>query len=494
VRCTSTGRQCAYSTHSLQTILVSPYPQSHSGQRERRAFEYYFHRVGPALAGVLDLTFWNGSVLQICRLEPAVWDAVISLSTLHERPPIHDTSPFSLINNPADVRHDYHQEALVWYSRSLAALQQRINRGVADLTISMISCVIFIAIELLQGNRAAAVTLYKQGAQLLASTTSIAASDNGFALLKTTIYPMFHRLGAQFLISTDGASRDSWALNHTSMRGRFTTTNEAQNALLDLVAEWKILNKEVKADLKIFNDGNIPDVSAFADRQKCLEDCLRVWYISFNSMTPSQNPNYYPTVELSDDSTCLLLMTFISILIETQTSLVLNEMVYDEFEAEFAQILQYAPKAINATRSPDGSQPYFMLEMGIFLPLFITALKCRSPKLRRQALSFLLDAPPVQGLCMCAPVANIIATIVFIEEDLAQDGIESFADLMGSSGNIPTADKRISSLNVSSDLNNEGERENRLHFTAYVSNMEGKKWLSESSVLLPLLKDKSENR
>jgi len=59
----------------------------------------------------------------------------------------------ALINNPADVRHDYHQEALVWYSRSLAALQRRINQGIADLTISMISCVLFIAIELFQGNK-----------------------------------------------------------------------------------------------------------------------------------------------------------------------------------------------------------------------------------------------------------------------------------------------------------------------------------------------------
>ena len=70
-------------------------------------------------------------------------DAVIALSALYERPPIYDSKPLSLLNNPANVRHGYHEEALVWYSRSLIALQRQINQGVADLTISMTSCVLF---------------------------------------------------------------------------------------------------------------------------------------------------------------------------------------------------------------------------------------------------------------------------------------------------------------------------------------------------------------
>jgi hypothetical protein len=422
-----------------------------------------------------------------------VWDAVISLSTLYEQPPIHDTSPFSLINNPADVRHDYHKEALVWYSRSLAALQRRIRQGVADLTISMISCVLFIAIELLQGNKTAAVTLYKQGAQLLSSAIAIAASDNGVGLLMTTIYPIFHRLGAQFLISTDGALCDSWKKNQIHMQKIFTTTNEARNVLLKLVSEWKILNRDINAHLKILDNSNVPDVSTFAARQERLKASLYDWFTSFMSMMPAQDAKFYPAAKVADESTSLLLMIFISILIETQTSLIFNEMKYDDYEAEFAQILQYAPKAINATRGPDGSQPYFMFEMGIFLPLFITALKCRFPKLRRQALTFLLNAPPVQGLCICAPAVDLIATIILLEENLViQNESKSLADLLASSGTLPMTDKRINSFNVSSELNNDA-RKNRLHFTTYVSNIEGQNWLSETSVLLPLLGDNSKS-
>ncbi|KAJ5332711.1 transcriptional regulator family: Fungal Specific TF [Penicillium brevicompactum] len=491
-KCTSTGRQCAYSASGPQRALVSPIPQWHAGQRERRAFEFYFHRAGPALAGILDLTFWNGTVLQMCRLEPAVWDAVISLSTLYQRPPINDETPFSLIHSPAAVRHAYHQEALVWYSRSLAALQQRINQGVVDIAISTITCILFIAIELLQGHKTAAVALYNQGAQLLASGTPSAPSGSGFQSLMAITNPIFRRLGAQFLISTDGELCDSWAVDYTDTNKLFTTINEARNALLGLVAEWKILNKDIKRDLGNLNQAHVPNSSAFViqQRQLQLEARLRVWHTAFMSMMSPRYTGIYPPAQCSDDSTCLLMMTYISILIETRTSLALNEMIYDEFEADFNQILQYAPSALDATRSSDGSQPDFMFEMGVFLPLFITALKCRHPQLRRRALSFLLDAPPVQGLCMCAPVVNVIATIILIEEDLYdRDRIESLISVLAGPGKQSPAEKRVVTFNVSSYLNNEGIRENRLHLATYASDAEGRYGLSETSVLLPLLSE-----
>ena len=81
-------------------------------------------------------------------MEPTIWDAIISLNALYERPPIHE-SPLRLINGPAAVRHHSYREALVWYSRSLVVLQQRIDQGTADLSVSLISCLLFIAIELL---------------------------------------------------------------------------------------------------------------------------------------------------------------------------------------------------------------------------------------------------------------------------------------------------------------------------------------------------------
>jgi hypothetical protein len=463
------------------------HPSSHSGQRERRAFDYYFHRAGPSLGGALDLNFWSGSVLQICRLEPAVWDAVISLSALYERPPICDSEPLSLLKSPANVRHGYHGDALVWYSRSLAALQRRINEGFADLTISMISCVLFIAIELLQGNRQAAVILYQNGARLLASTLSM-ASATGSGLLMTTIVPIFRRLGTHFLITTDGALSDFVPLDRIAPEV-FVTIGEARNELLGLVAEWKVLNGDVKTHITAA-DGETPDISALETRQQQLEKRLHAWYTSFTPFMPTLDTSLYPTAEDIDGLTSLLLMTYISILIETRSSLILSEMAYDAYKLEFTQILEYAPKAVNATRNLDGSQPNFMFEMGIFLPLFITALKCRFPLLRRRALRFLKEAPPVQGLCMCSPVVQIIATIVFMEESLpAIRGPGTVEELLAGPGPFPASHNRIRTFDVSSDVNREGQTENKLKYLIFASGTGEEKFLVEREVLLPVLKD-----
>jgi hypothetical protein len=69
---------------------------SNNGRSERQAFEYYYHRAGPAIAGVMDVSFWKGIVLQICLSEPAAWDAMITISLLYENPRhrAHGFAPF----------------------------------------------------------------------------------------------------------------------------------------------------------------------------------------------------------------------------------------------------------------------------------------------------------------------------------------------------------------------------------------------------------------
>ncbi|CAK7225860.1 hypothetical protein SBRCBS47491_006032 [Sporothrix bragantina] len=52
--------------------------------QEKRAFDFFRHTTAPCLAGDLDAVFWRVLVLQICHTEPAVWHAVLAVSSLHE--------------------------------------------------------------------------------------------------------------------------------------------------------------------------------------------------------------------------------------------------------------------------------------------------------------------------------------------------------------------------------------------------------------------------
>ncbi|KAF9893530.1 hypothetical protein FE257_010842 [Aspergillus nanangensis] len=275
------------------------------GQRERRAFEYYFHRAAPALSGILDLVFWRGAVLQICRSEPAIWDAIIALSALYERPPITQCAPYRLLAVPLPaVRDQRHREALSWYARSLGALQKRLERSSLDPAVALISCVLFITIELLQGNMAAAVALYRQGIRLIArsesesesesaeieseASTRATATTNLVTVisdeLRGLMGPVFARLGTLTLILAQVAPISKPPV---TQHNGFPTFHEARTALYALMTEWKLLNQDAKI---------IPSPPDLTPRQRDLEAQLLTWHRHFLSMPlhPDRNPHLPP--------------------------------------------------------------------------------------------------------------------------------------------------------------------------------------------------------
>ncbi|CRG88698.1 hypothetical protein PISL3812_05732 [Talaromyces islandicus] len=439
------------------------------GTRERRAFEYYFHKAGPLLSGVLDQDFWSGSVLQICRVEPVIWDAIISLSVLYERPPIHETMPWLLVNDPAEVRHQYHRDALVWYSRSLALLQQRIDHSTVEPMVALVSCILFIAIELLQGNRKAAKILYKEGAQLMASTTSTAT-------MADTLEPMFRRLGTSVLITSESLE-ESIGLHLSLPYERFASIQEARNILYSIVAEVKTLNTDAKAYLRRTAYGQLHKVPALLAKQQRLRDRLAKWNHLFTYKF-MHDPN-------SDGTIATLLMTYTSIFIETEATLSFDQSTYDAYESEFAQIIDLAPTAVAWTRNSEGKQPPFTFEMGVFFPLFVTGLKCPFPKLRRQALRYMLDAPPAQGLFMCTPAVQVVALLIELEENpdtFLPGQVSQLFDILDKPGHIPPAQHRTCDFSVSSVVDVEGNTRSWLNYTNCRYDEEGRAFFIEKRV------------
>jgi hypothetical protein len=414
--------------------------------------------------------------LQVCRLEPVVWDAIISLSTLYERPPLHEASPEQLLNDPAAVKQCYHHEALVWYSRSLSRLQQRINQGMADLTVSLISCVLFIAIELLQGNRKAAQALYKQGAQMMVSALTAPTPTI------TALEAIFRRIGTWVLIM-NGESDECWDLDLAVPDATFVSIDQARNVLCGIVAEMKALNVDCKAYLRLTGDSCLHEVPDLVTRQHHLRSRLLHWHRLFTCLEPVQDTSV-------DGATALLLMTYTGVFIESEACLNPDQSVYDSYEYEFTQIVDWAPIAVAWTRSSDGKQPPFMFEMGVFLPLFITGLKCPFPQLRRRAIQYLRESPPAQGLFMCIHSSYIVSMIVALEENptfVPQQNSDVF-DLLSKPGHIPAPENRTCEFSASTGLDEEGTLRTWLHYTLHRFDPEGRIEFVEKKIPLVLSK------
>ncbi|KAL4912723.1 hypothetical protein BDW62DRAFT_214797 [Aspergillus aurantiobrunneus] len=366
---TSTGRKCDYADHAARVPrLLSA---SSAMSRVRRAYEYYFFHAAPSLSDALDLDFWRGTVLRIL-----------------------------------------HRDALVWYSRSLHRLQEQIQRGIVDYAVALVSCVLSICIEILQGNVKAALVLYHQAARLLA--TGVSGSN-----IDAVLAPILRRIGTiAVIINGELPLIDSPPSPRTNT---FTSLSDARSALYALVAEWKVFDCDCAVARQLLELH--PDTSFLQTRQHSLEGRLLAWHEGLQTV----------------------------ILILTRTGLSATETCYDAYEADFTEIIGHAPTALSATATATGgNQPPFVLDMGPVMGLLITSLKCRSPGLRRQVLRLLRQAPPLHGMYFSRSASDFLAAVVAVEEsgpDCSEEEL-SLASLLARPGRFPSDSERVFSLQL----------------------------------------------
>ncbi|KAJ5089271.1 transcriptional regulator family: Fungal Specific TF [Penicillium argentinense] len=242
--------------------------------------------------------------------------------------------------------------------------------------------------------------------------------------------PIFRRLGTCSHIMNNWVDQH-WDLHPIDHVSAFATADDARNTLCRNVAEMKALDLDVKTHWAQTDDARRDSALILATRQKYLQQHLKH-----------------------------------CVLIEIQTCLNPDQTAYDAYETEFAQILDYAPIAIASTSNVDGEQPPFVFEM-VFLPLFITSLKCPFPQLRRRALQFLWEAPPAQGLFMCGPAADVVDVNVTLEENpgIVSRTASEVSSLLAQPVCVPAAANRTYSFSVSSEQDSEGKASNWLHYS-----------------------------
>ncbi|KAL3446027.1 hypothetical protein BJX65DRAFT_138119 [Aspergillus insuetus] len=483
LRCSSTGRRCDYiNTATIaQSTVARALPMTSAESRERRAFEYYYFHAAPSLSDALDLDFWRGTVLQICRSEPAVWDAIVALSTLYEHPLHPGSRPTYQIDETDCLplpRSRSHREALTWYSRSLRKIQDQIDQGMADYTVPLVTCVLFLCIEILQGNVKAALSLYHHGAQLLSSAESTSISK-----VRKAILPVFLRVATSAVI-INGVEPVLDRQYIDTSEDAFTSLSDARTALHKLVADWKMFDCDCAA-LRQAPEASLHIPYPLQNRRDTLEGNLLAWFRSFCEM-PEVSKASSPIIAEHQGVIATLHMTYKGMLILTRTAFSATETSYDAYEADFADIISHAPTALAATGNETGQQPPFIFDMGSGTPLFITVLKCRSPSMRREALRLLRRAPHVQGMYFSQSASDFLAAIVAVEEGGGKCLEEelSFASLIARTGKVPVESQRVISLQPVPWTTAEGEKRTALKYSRR-DLIDGKMQIVNDVVVLP---------
>ncbi|KAJ5122911.1 C6 zinc finger domain protein [Penicillium atrosanguineum] len=413
-RCATTGHKCEYEgTISIIDNPVSSAPNT--VWQERRSFAYYFQQAAPSVGGVLDVTFWRTIVPQVCRSEPAVWDAIITIGALFESPePCPNLT--SIRRGHSQTLNQNHQNALGWYSRSVSAIRQQIERGRLSMFVGLISCLLFICIESLQGGVEEASQLYTQGVRLIIAFRAQIAAEivppANTSFLEDVIVPIFLRLGSIALplaaLQVDSLLEE---IEDTSTQG-FNSLRSAREGIVLIAAETQVFERECVEYLR--ETDNFTKLHDLTGQKSALSARLEIWHSAFVILVDSLRRTEVSPQQIGMGA--LLFASYEALFITLRLCLSSAQTDTDAYTQNFQNIVEQSEIALHATARPDGTQPPCTFELSVGLPLWFTCLRCREPRTRRTALALLRRAPRVLGIYQTRSVLTFGEQIMALEE------------------------------------------------------------------------------
>ncbi|KAI1128340.1 hypothetical protein F5Y10DRAFT_177373 [Nemania abortiva] len=365
-RCTSTGRKCdGYGPPPASSALSWHRPRhlfpNVDSAPERRCLEFFCEVAAPALSGPLDPYFWTHLVLQFSQMEPAVRHSVVAVGSLYEQAYRHQDIAALLPDDSLVLSH---------YNAAIRHLKTMKNESLVLLV-----CILFVCIEFLRGNRAAAAEHCQHGISILKRV------EEAFPWAKEYLSPLFRRLSVlpYFFSARDSSGDPLLCLDDTIPS--FSTLSNAQFYLDGILGRTvRLIRRGDVYRLGYLRHKPVsPDLIAEQDLTRALLD---QWHSSFVQLV-SKSPEPGSTrLQRSN-----MLMRYLVCHVWVETAFDFHQTGYDRYLDTFRSIID---SAIVVESSGYCAKPImFTFEMGFIPLLYFVAIKCRCLDTRLRALSLM---------------------------------------------------------------------------------------------------------
>ncbi|KAK5045469.1 hypothetical protein LTR84_009333 [Exophiala bonariae] len=436
-----TGRKCEgpviNEIHFINSHQDSPSSSSNTPSRrlvfsvgtpphaeaERRNFHFFTNFAAPLFAGAVDDRFWTELVPQLAQTYNFVWDSVVCLSSLVEHAQ-HTHTPSSTASdsppNPFEIPNRHHQQALRLYNRAISSLRQLAARGQVNSSIITLSYILFSSVEFQQWNVNTGIQLLKRCCAISIenlfidnpakdSTSSLAVHQvvTPFVLRKAVLTAT---LGCALPLQWPPDEGTSQSLNKTLSRSPALAEARSQFYLL-VNDSYEVIRL---ADFMPHIADSHPLKKTFtSDRVSLMERLMRWKALTINITTSPHDPEI-------DWMLSYLLMYWAVCYIYLATCTSTRQTPFDEHMERFATIVQHAQNYLRHTSNLTRIRLLASVGPGALPPLYFCAMKCREPRLRREAQRLMPLAPAQGNEWALVEPERVVAKIISLEEGEGQ--------------------------------------------------------------------------
>lgn len=376
---------------------------------------------------------WSRLVLAVSQSEPAVRHALVAVGALNERRDIYlrdvTFTRLIVVEHPLEAGSTFHSQqqqhndpfALSQYNKSIAHLANAMNSPSSNsIDTALLVCILFVCVECLRGDYAPALKHF-QGGMSIALTASGKEGPNTrlskMTGIRERLMPFFNRL--ELLCQLYGLRPEyNYGLGPwETLPDAFHSIVEARDSIVHLMNISIRLIHSTKFR-RYSNEITLDDIVQHNE----VVSCLATWRILLDDFLTTTPPSSHLT-----EAATILEIQRIATLTWLNRALTPEECAADadiplyEQAVRLAESLQIPAHHSQTTLSISTAKSTlpastFLFDMEIVSPLYLVAIKCRDPSIRRRAIAVLRHTVRREGLWDSVKAAAIAERVMQIEE------------------------------------------------------------------------------
>lgn len=412
-----------------------------SSSKEMGYLEWFRCRTAVKLPGSFATGFWKTLLFQATLDEPAVLHAVLAISSVHKR----GTLAAENHSEPDDIACEQEHFTAQQFVKATHHLQPHfVTRDKASFRVALITCALFVCLEMLRGHFKTAQMLLDNGAKILREMQMLSIGDNGIHCLKSCSDPIDESIVEAFSRLYLQEELFRYAYRHPrpilpisrfgSPVSVFRSINETWQHLERLLSRIFNLTHQSRK-LVIVRGAGIQDNPALLVHQQDIRTELIQWLRVFEVyQKPLQGRRS------AEEEKCYHLLcayhTMASIMADTCLA-PNDEMSYDAYTSQFIVLIEQlahlwtVASITSHVQVPPGhavNMSWSIIDMGWMPPLYCVATKCRVHRIRLQAIRLLESTFHREGIWDAKTTACVSRKVMQLEERGYYEGLAATDD------------------------------------------------------------------